>query len=181
MKTGMKSRHRTRSNSLMGAAALMIAAPLSIALLAGQPAFAHTPLQTALAAGNVLSVEQLQQRATVLGIKVKETEIKGLLVEIEGHDAHHREVEMTLDRRTGEILDIHPDTADIQASSLNSTAGTLSLAQLKQRAAALGIEAEKVKFEGLLAEIDGHDAQHREVDLTLDRRNGEVLYRHRDD
>ena len=38
------------------------------------------------------------------GIRVTELEVRDRLVEVEGRDASNREVELVVDRRTGEIL-----------------------------------------------------------------------------
>lgn len=53
---------------------------------------------------NVLSVADIESRLTSQGIKVKEIEVRDLLAEVEGYDAQGREVELVLDRRSGELL-----------------------------------------------------------------------------
>jgi len=45
--------------------------------------------------------EALLQRQ---GIRVQELEVRDHVVEVEGHDATNRKVEVTVDRRSGEIL-----------------------------------------------------------------------------
>ncbi|MGH8178353.1 MAG: PepSY domain-containing protein [Steroidobacter sp.] len=70
-------------------------------------ALAANPVQGAdeFAAGEkTLSVAELESRVQAQGIKLTEMEIEGLLLEVEGRDAEGREVELVLDRRTGEIL-----------------------------------------------------------------------------
>ncbi|MET0535529.1 MAG: PepSY domain-containing protein [Steroidobacter sp.] len=53
---------------------------------------------------NVLSVGDIESRLTAQGIKVKEVEIRDLIAEVEGYDAQGREVELVIDRRTGDTL-----------------------------------------------------------------------------
>jgi hypothetical protein len=53
---------------------------------------------------NALSVGDIESRLTAQGIKVKEVEIRDLIAEVEGYDAQGREVELVIDRRTGETL-----------------------------------------------------------------------------
>lgn len=53
---------------------------------------------------NALSVGDIESRLTAQGIKVKEIEVRDLLAEVEGYDAQGREVELVIDRRSGELL-----------------------------------------------------------------------------
>jgi hypothetical protein len=53
---------------------------------------------------NALSVGDIESRLTAQGIKVKEIEVRDLLAEVEGWDAQGREVELVIDRRSGELL-----------------------------------------------------------------------------
>lgn len=53
---------------------------------------------------NVLTVGEIEGRLSAQGIKVKEVEIRDLIAEVEGYDAQGREVELVIDRRTGETL-----------------------------------------------------------------------------
>jgi hypothetical protein len=58
----------------------------------------------AIAASDVLSLGDIETRLTAQGIKIREIEIKDLVVEVEGRDAQDRKIELLVDRRTGEIL-----------------------------------------------------------------------------
>lgn len=51
-----------------------------------------------------LSLAELEHRVRSANVTVKEMKVKGLLFEVEGYDASDREVELMLDRRSGEIL-----------------------------------------------------------------------------
>lgn len=63
----------------------------------------------------------------------------------------------------------HPDPA--------AGVETLSLAEIESRLQAQGISVEEMEAEGLLVEVEGRDAEGREIELKIDRRNGEVLAR----
>jgi len=69
----------------------------------GQSASVEQSTKIAVPA-NVLSVGDIESRLTAQGIKVKEIEVRDLLAEVEGYDAQGREVELVLDRRSGELL-----------------------------------------------------------------------------
>jgi len=89
-----------------GLRAVMLAAMVTLTGMAGA-AWAQTQNATEPAVkvpANALSVSEIESRLTAQGIKVKEIEIDGLLAEVEGYDAQGREVEMVIDRRTGETL-----------------------------------------------------------------------------
>ena len=53
---------------------------------------------------NVLSLGDIESRLVVQGIKIREIEVRDLLVEVEGHDAEGRKIELVIDRRSGETL-----------------------------------------------------------------------------
>jgi hypothetical protein len=53
---------------------------------------------------NALSVGDIESRLTAQGIKVTEIEVRDLLAEVDGFDAQGREVELVIDRRSGELL-----------------------------------------------------------------------------
>jgi len=53
---------------------------------------------------NALSVSDIESRLTAQGIKVREVEMRDLIAEVEGYDAQGREVDLVIDRRTGETL-----------------------------------------------------------------------------
>jgi hypothetical protein len=52
----------------------------------------------------VLSLGDIESRLTAQGITIREIELRDAVVEVEGRDAQGREVELLVDRRTGEIL-----------------------------------------------------------------------------
>jgi hypothetical protein len=56
------------------------------------------------AAENVLSIAEIESRLTAQGIKVEEIEVRDLVAEVEGRDSTGREIDLVVDRRTGEIL-----------------------------------------------------------------------------
>lgn len=56
------------------------------------------------APANVLSLGDIESRLTAQGIKIREIELRDLVVEVEGRDAQGRKVELLVDRRSGEIL-----------------------------------------------------------------------------
>jgi peptide deformylase len=51
-----------------------------------------------------LSVSDIEGRLSTQGLKVKEVEIRDLIAEVEAYDAQGREVELVIDRRSGEML-----------------------------------------------------------------------------
>jgi uncharacterized membrane protein YkoI len=91
----------TNAKSLLAAAAPALALILAAAV--------HTPAQAAptpatAAAGNVLSLDEIERRATAQGVQVKEIKLRDRLVEVEGRDADAQKVELLIDRRSGEVL-----------------------------------------------------------------------------
>ncbi|MFC3052517.1 PepSY domain-containing protein [Kordiimonas pumila] len=78
-------------------------------------AFAHDKHQSSAAneyvaaASNTLSLTDLQAVVTNKGITSTEIKVKGLLLEIEGYDTAGREVELMLDRRSGDIMHFEYD------------------------------------------------------------------------
>jgi len=81
---------------------------IAAAVAAGSAlAFAAAPSygQDQPAAGaKTLSLAELESGLTAQGLKVTEMDIKDLLLEVEAYDANGKEIELVLDRRTGEIL-----------------------------------------------------------------------------
>ena len=77
-----------------------------------QPAAAETtqpqsvPAATSApaAAEKFLSLGEIERRVTATGLRVTEMEVKDRIVEVEGRDASNREVELVMDRRSGEVL-----------------------------------------------------------------------------
>jgi hypothetical protein len=88
-----------------GVRALMLATVVSLAGAAGTSAWAQNAQEPVVKVpANVLSVGEIESRLSAQGIKVKEIEVRDLLAEVEGYDAQGREVELVIDRRSGEIL-----------------------------------------------------------------------------
>jgi len=87
-----------------GVRAVMLAAVVSLAGVAGAAWAQNAAEPVVKVPANALSVSEIESRLTAQGIKVKEIEIHDLLAEVEGYDAQGREVEMVIDRRTGETL-----------------------------------------------------------------------------
>ena len=52
----------------------------------------------------------------------------------------------------------------------------MQLPAIQARAIALGIQPTEFEIKGMIAEVEGTDAQGRKVELVLDRRTGEVLF-----
>lgn len=78
-----------------------VAAAGSVLTFAVAPSFG----QDQRAAGaKTLSLAELESGLTAQGMKVTEMDVKDLLLEVEAYDADGREIELVLDRRTGEIL-----------------------------------------------------------------------------
>lgn len=89
----------TNAKSLLAAA--LPALTLALA------AVVHTPAQAApaaAAAAPVLSLDEIERRATAQGVQVKEIKLRDRLVEVEGRDADAQKVELLIDRRSGEVL-----------------------------------------------------------------------------
>jgi hypothetical protein len=90
-----------------GARALLLATVVTLTGVAGASAWAqNAPEQAATVnvPANVLSIGEIENRLTAQGVKVKEIEVRDLLAEVEGYDAQGREVELVIDRRSGETL-----------------------------------------------------------------------------
>jgi hypothetical protein len=88
--------------------AVLLAATVTVAGLGGA-AWAQTAPEKGASEqvnvpANALSVGEIESRLSAQGIKVKEIEIRDLLAEVEGYDAQGREIELMVDRRSGEIL-----------------------------------------------------------------------------
>lgn len=85
---------------LVAAALVIFAEPVC----AQQPPAANAATAAAPAAGQVLSLAEIEQRVAAQGIRVTEIEIHDRVVEVEGVDGSNREIDLVVDRRTGEIL-----------------------------------------------------------------------------
>lgn len=88
-----------------GVRAVLFASVAILAGLAGAQAGAQSaPAKVVNVPADVLSVGEIESRLTAQGIKVKEIEVRDLLAEVEGYDAQGREIEVVIDRRSGEML-----------------------------------------------------------------------------
>jgi hypothetical protein len=90
-----------------GVRAVVLATVVTLGGVAGASAWAQNAPEKAAAVNvpaNVLSIGEIESRLTAQGIKVKEIEVRDLLAEVEGYDAQGREVELVIDRRSGETL-----------------------------------------------------------------------------
>lgn len=80
-------------------------AAASICGFASTPAQAgHSDVQQVTVPANALGAADIEKRVSAMGITVTEIEIDGLLADVEGIDAEGREVELVLDRRSGDVL-----------------------------------------------------------------------------
>lgn len=86
--------------------AAVVAIGLITAAGLGVAAAQTTPAQKPVvaAADNLLSMSDIESRLSAQGIKVREVEVRNVVLEVEGYDADGREVELLVDRRNGEIL-----------------------------------------------------------------------------
>lgn len=92
----------TRSS---GVRAVLFATVATLTGVAGAAAYAQqAPEQVVNVPANALSAGDIESRLAAQGIKVKEIEIRDLLAEVEGYDAQGREIEVVIDRRSGETL-----------------------------------------------------------------------------
>jgi hypothetical protein len=60
-------------------------------------------------------------------------------------------------------------------------ANALSVGEIESRLTAQGIKVKEIEVRDLLAEVEGYDAQGREIEMVIDRRNGETLSHKYDD
>lgn len=60
-------------------------------------------------------------------------------------------------------------------------ANALSAGEIESRLTAQGIKVKEIKIRDLLAKVEGFDAQGREIEVVIDRRNGEMLSHEFDD
>ena len=64
-----------------------------------------------------------------------------------------------------------------QTPAATAPAEVLSLAEIESRVTAQGITILELEVRDLVVEVEGRDANGREVELLVDRRNGEILSR----
>ena len=53
---------------------------------------------------NVLSLSEIESRLEAQGLRVKEMEVHDKVLDVEAYDAQGRELDLIVDRRSGEIL-----------------------------------------------------------------------------
>jgi len=61
------------------------------------------------------------------------------------------------------------------------TSTLLGLGEIESRMTAQGITIKEIELRDRVAEVEGHDANGRKIELLLDRRTGEILSRKHDD
>ena len=66
-------------------------------------------------------------------------------------------------------------------STVASPTSVLTLAELEARLTEQGISIREIELKAAVAEVEGHDAAGRKVELLIDRRTGEILSRMLDD
>jgi hypothetical protein len=86
---------RVRTTAVIVVAALGASASLVLA---------QTPAAPAAAPANQLTLAEIESRVASEGLTVKEIDVRDRLVEVEAYDANGREVDLVIDRRTGEIV-----------------------------------------------------------------------------
>lgn len=98
--------HTTFILSRAAAVAAVLIAAAGLGVASAQTAPVEKPAAKSAAATPVklLSLSEIESRLSAEGIKVREVEVRDLLLEVEGYDADGREIEVMVDRRSGEIL-----------------------------------------------------------------------------
>jgi hypothetical protein len=66
-------------------------------------------------------------------------------------------------------------TAAVENPGVTVPANVLSVGDIEARLTSQGIKVKEIEVRDLLAEVDAFDAQGREIELVIDRRNGETL------
>lgn len=85
---------------LYSTALVLATATAGLVLVPGQAS-----AQTARASSaGLLSIAEIERRATAEGLVVTEIEVENRLAEVEGRDSQQRKVKLVIDRRTGEVL-----------------------------------------------------------------------------
>lgn len=67
------------------------------------------------------------------------------------------------------------DTAPVENAKVAVPSNVLSVGDIESRLTAQGIKVKEIEVRDLIAEVEGYDSQGREVELIVDRRNGETL------
>jgi hypothetical protein len=73
------------------------------------------------------------------------------------------------------------DTAPVWNAKVEVPAGALSVGDIESRLGARGMKVKELEIRDLIAEVEAYDPQGREVELIIDRRNGETLSHRYDD
>jgi hypothetical protein len=73
------------------------------------------------------------------------------------------------------------ETAPVWNAKVAVPAGALSVGDIESRLSTRGLKVKEVEIRDLIAEVEAYDAQGREVELVIDRRNGEMLTHKYDD
>lgn len=81
------------ASALIAVAALTVSVPLALA----QTTPASPP-------ANSLTLAEIETRLASEGLTIHELEVRDRLVEVEAYDANGREIDLVIDRRTGEIV-----------------------------------------------------------------------------
>jgi len=66
-------------------------------------------------------------------------------------------------------------TAAVEKPVVTIPANVLNAGDIESRLTAQGIKVKEIEIRDLLAKVEGFDAQGREIELVIDRRNGETL------
>ncbi|HKU14868.1 MAG TPA: PepSY domain-containing protein [Steroidobacteraceae bacterium] len=94
---------------LLAAGIASLATGISVLAIQVGAQQAAPPTPAAAAPAGVLGLGDIESRLTALGIRIREIELRDLVVEVEGRDPQGRKVELLIDRRSGEILSQKPD------------------------------------------------------------------------
>ena len=102
----MNTTNGIRQLSRVLAVASLVALGASVVSAQGTP---QAPAQSTPASGNasglpVMSLTDIEQLLKSKGIRVIEMEVRDRVVEVEGLDGTDREIDLLVDRRSGEIL-----------------------------------------------------------------------------
>ncbi|MEX2050576.1 MAG: PepSY domain-containing protein [Steroidobacteraceae bacterium] len=88
-------------SALLAITASGVVAGAGVLAVAAQP----SPVATGSPTGTpMVSLTEIETRLAAEGVKIREMELREFVVEIEGHDAEGREIELVVDRRSGETL-----------------------------------------------------------------------------
>lgn len=108
--------------SMQIAKTLTAATLLALASAVATPATARqaaAPNAQLVSSANVLSLAELEKRASVQVPDIREMEVEGLLLKVEGYDTQGRKVKLVVDRRNGSVLShrVKPSKHSLQRAS----------------------------------------------------------------